>query len=266
MAKVMAYTEMPVTFSRPVFSARYFDYTPGDQVVFGGPTQISGKTQLAYDLLGDVATPDCPVFVAVSKPKDPVTSHYAKLYDWRIVDDWPQPRHVRELFGGHKYTGYVIWPKFGDLYKDRAKVQAVLGALIAERYGASANSRKPVHGILMMDDTRDKERVVGLRYEMTTVLTMASAMGLGQWSFVQKPSQAGDTALMAYSGAKHWFLFREATASAREYYGKIGGVDPAYIEFVLANLKARQAFYIGRNGPVMAIVDSDSPQGKIGLT
>jgi hypothetical protein len=261
----MAYSEMPVVISRPVFAERHFDYTAGDHVVFGGPTQISGKTQLAYDLLGSVASETCPVYVAVSKPKDPVTSHYARKYDWRIVDEWPTPKQVKEVFG-HKYTGYVIWPKFGDLYKDRVKVQEVLGALIAERYGASARSRKNVHGILMMDDTRDKEKVVGIKYEMTTVLTMAGAMGLGQWSFVQKPSQAGDTALMSYSAAKHWFLFKESTASAREYYGQIGGVDPHYIEFVLQNLGKRQAFYICRNGPTMCIVDADSPEGKIGLT
>jgi hypothetical protein len=261
----MAYTEMPVVISRPVFAERYFDYTPGDHVVFGGPTQISGKTQLAYDLLGHAATVDCPAYVGVSKPKDPVTSHYARLYDWRVVQEWPQPKQMKEVFG-HKYTGYVIWPKFGDLYKDRDKVQQVLGALIAERYGASATSKKAVHGILMMDDTRDKEKVVGIKYEMTTVLTMAGAMGLGQWSFVQKPSQAGDTALMSYSAAKHWFLFKESTASSREYYGQIGGVDPHYIEYVLQNLGKRQAFYICRNGPTMAIVDADSPQGKIGLT
>jgi hypothetical protein len=266
VTKVMAFTEMPVLIPRPVFAERHFDYTPGDHVVFGGPTQISGKTQLAYDLLGSVATPECPVFVAVSKPKDPVTTHYAALYGWRVVREWPTPKHVSEVFGNKKYSGYVIWPKFGDLYADRGKVQAVLGELIAERYGASARSKKAKHGILMMDDTRDKEKVVGLRYEMTTVLSMAGAMGLGQWSFVQKPSQAGDTALMSYSAAKHWFLFRESTASAREYYGQIGGVDPHYIEHVLEHLGPRQAFYICRNGPTMAIVDSDSPQGKIGLT
>jgi hypothetical protein len=261
----MEYSEMPVTISRPVFASRHFDYSPGDHVVFGGPTQISGKTQLAYDLLGFVATEECPVYVAVSKPKDPVTSHYAAKYDWRTVREWPTPRQFKQVFG-HKYTGYVIWPVFGDLYQDRQKVQETIGALIAERYGASATSRKPVHGILMMDDTRDKEKVVGVKYEMTTVLTMAGAMGLGQWSFVQKPSQAGDTALMSYSAAKHWFLFREMTASAREYYGQIGGVDPHYIEYVLKNLKQRQAFYICRNGPTMCIVDGDSPEGKIGLT
>src|SRR5271155_1723063 len=137
--RVMAYTEMPVVIPRMDFARRYFDYTPGDHVVFGGPTQISGKTQLAFDLLGSVATPECPAYIAVSKPKDPVTAHYARKYDWRIVDSWPQPKQFKEVFG-HKYSGYVIWPKFGDLYKDRALVKEVLGELIADRYGASARS------------------------------------------------------------------------------------------------------------------------------
>jgi hypothetical protein len=258
---------MPEVFPRHYFARYLFDYVPGDHVVFGGPTQISGKTQLAFDLLEYVATPECPAYVAVSKPRDPVTSHYAKLYDWKIVREWPPPKGLKELFG-KKYAGYVVHPKFGDLYGDREHVYEVLGALIAERYGNSARQKKPekAYGILVMDDTRDKEKVVGLKYEMTTVLTMAGAMGLGEWVFVQKPSQAGDTALMGYSAAKHWFLFHDSTVRGREYYGEIGGVDPEYVVWVIENLKSRQAFYICRNGPTMCIVDSDSRQGKIGLS
>jgi hypothetical protein len=259
------WTELPVCYPRHYFAQYCFEYTPGDHVVFGGPTQISGKTQLAFDLLEYVATPDCPAYVGVSKPKDAVTSYYSKKYDWKIVREWPPSKGIREFFG-HKYAGYVVWPQFGDLYKDRDQVQEVLGAMIADRYGLSARSKKPVYGILVMDDTRDKEKVVGLKYEMTTVLSMAGAMGLGEWCFVQKGSQQGDTALMAYPNAKHCFLFYDPTTRGAEYYGSIGGVDPDYIEWVLPQLKPRQCLYIYRNGPTLCIVDSDSRSGKIGLT
>lgn len=255
------WTELPVLVPRPQF-AKEWDYHEGEHVVFGGPTQISGKTQLAFDLLGEVATEECPAFVAVSKPKDKVTSHYAKLYDFKVVSEWPPPKGIKEFFG-HKYRGYVIWPKFGDLYRDRDKVHDVLGQLIAERYGVSARSKKPKHGILVMDDTRDKSKVVQLDYEMSTVLAMAGAMGLGEWCFVQKGSEQGETARMAYPNAAHVFLFRDPTARGRDYYADIGGVDSDYLEFCQQSLQPRQALYIGRKGPVMCIVDSDSPEGEI---
>jgi len=256
---------MPEVISRPVFDEFYFVYEPGDHVVFGGPTQQSGKTQLAMDLLQFAATAECPAFVAVSKPKDPVTMHYAKRYGWRIVRQWPPQKQLKEVFG-HKYTGYVIWPKFGDLNADAANVAEVHRAMISDRYGISARSKKPKHCILVMDDTMDKEKVLGLKREMITILTMAGAMGVGEWVFVQKPSQSGDTALMSYSAAMHWFLFKDATVTGREYYGNVAGVDPNYLSWVIEHLGPRQAVYVCRRGPSMCIVDSDSPVGKIGLT
>src|SRR5215831_6166307 len=149
---------------------------------------------------------------------------------------------------------------------DRENVRVVLAAMLAERYGASARAKKAQHGIVMMDDTRDKSKVVGLDYEMTTYLTMAGAMGLGEWVFVQKGSQQGDTALMSYPNAAHMFFFKDPTTKGQQYIADIGGVDPYYIEWVLPQLKPRQALYIRRAGPELAIVDSDSRHGKIGLT
>src|SRR5690348_16573120 len=171
---------MPMVIARHDFARWYFHYTPGQHVVFTGPTQASGKTQLAFDLLEYAATPECPVYVAVSKPKDAVTSHYAAEYGWKIVRTWPPPKRMPWQ---EKTSGYVVWPHFGDLHNDRERVREVLGAMLSERYGASARSKKPKHGILMLDDTRDKSRVIGLDYEMTTYLTMAGAMGLGAWVF-----------------------------------------------------------------------------------
>lgn len=258
------WTELPVCYPRHYFSEYIFDYTSGDHVVFGGPTQISGKTQLAFDLLEFTATPDCPAFVAVSKPRDAVTAYYAKKYGWRVVREWPPPTQLKEIFG-KKYAGYVVWPKFGNLDEDPKNANAVLGAMLRDLYAKGA-AKKPKHGIVVMDDTRDKEKVIGLKAEMTQYLAMAGAMGLGEWVFVQKGSQQGDTALMAYPNAKHCFLFNDPTTAGREYYGNIGGVDPYYIEWVLPQLKKRQCLYVCRNGPELAIVDNDSRHGKIGLT
>jgi hypothetical protein len=257
--------QLPVVLPRHEFARHYFDYQPGNHVVLSGPTQASGKTQLAMDLLGEVATPDCPAYIAVSKPKDAVTEYYAHEYGWRIIRTWPPQKEVKEYFG-HKYSGYVVWPKFGDLYGDRERVRQILSAMLADRYGVSARSKKAQHGIVVMDDTRDKSKVVGLDYEMTTYLSMAGAMGLGLWAFVQKGSQQGDTAIMAYPNAAHMFLAKDPTVGGAEYSANVAGVDPRYVMWVLPQLEPRQFLYIRRKGPALAIIDSDSAHGKIGLT
>lgn len=261
-AEVSEWMELPDVIPRHYFAQYCFDYGPGDHVVFGGPTQISGKTQLAFDLLEYAATPECPAYVAVSKPKDPVTAHYAALYKWKVVRNWPPQKEMREYFG-HKYSGYVVWPKFGDLDNDADNAYDVMGRMMRDLYSKAAD-KKSKHGIVVMDDTRDKEKVIGLKHEMTQYLAMSGAMGLGEWCFVQKGSQQGDTALMAYPNAKHVFLFHDPTISGQQYYSDIGGVDPDYIMFVLKRLKSRQCLYIHRSGPELCIVDSDSRQGKIG--
>jgi hypothetical protein len=261
LLQLNTWTEMPVAFSRPVFSADYFDYHDGDHVVFSGPTQISGKTQLAMDLMGPIVSPTLPAYVAVSKPRDKVTSYYAKLYGWKIVREWPPQKELREFFG-HKYSGYVVWPRFGDLDADAPNAQRVLGAMLRDLYAKGAK-KKPKHGIVVMDDTRDKEKVVGLKGEMVQYLTMSGAMGLGEWVFVQKGSQQGDTALSAYSNAAHGFFFKDPSGRGREYIADVAGIDPNYAEWVMTQLKPRQALYVGRRGPVICIVDSDSPVGEI---
>src|SRR5258708_24276921 len=49
---------------RKIFASNYFHYKGGEHVVFGGPSK-HGKTELAFDLLAVVATPELPAYVAV---------------------------------------------------------------------------------------------------------------------------------------------------------------------------------------------------------
>jgi hypothetical protein len=97
---------------RKLFAVNYFVYNAGEHVVFGGPSK-KGKTQLAFDLLEPLASPDFPAYIAVSKPTDPVTLEHGKLYGYRFVQDWPVPKQVKEWFTGSP-SGYVVWPKFLD--------------------------------------------------------------------------------------------------------------------------------------------------------
>jgi hypothetical protein len=60
-------------FGRDEFRRHRFVYKPGQHAVFGGPSQVAGKTTLAFDLLEVVAKPTLPAWCVVSKPTDEVT-------------------------------------------------------------------------------------------------------------------------------------------------------------------------------------------------
>lgn len=258
------WTELPARFPRHVFAAQYFDYRPGQHVVFGGPTR-RGKTQLAFDLLEHVTSEECPAYVAVSKPSDDVTMHYAEYHDWRIVRDWPPDKRLRDYLSKKKPTGYVIWPQFGDMYNDIDNCGQITARLLADRYAAGAKpADKRECGILVVDDTMTKSQLMHLDREMVTILAMAGAMGLGEWVFVQKATDSGRTANWAYSQAEHVFLFSDPDARGRDRYSEIGGVDPDYVDWTLQQLQPREALYIRRTGPVLAIVGADSRHGQIG--
>src|ERR1700746_67303 len=136
------------TFCQDIFGP---EYKGGQHVVFGGPSKY-GKTELAFDLLAVVATPELPAYVAVSKPTDKVTKERGKELGFRFVNDWPVPRKLNELWDGRP-RGYVIWPHFGNINNDFTNAAAVTARLMGDRYTASARNKKHSAGILVMDDT-----------------------------------------------------------------------------------------------------------------
>lgn len=238
-------------FSRHEFASERFDYKPGEHVVFGGPTQ-QGKTSLAFVLLEYTATPKCPVFVAVSKPRDPVSLREGKRLNYRFVTDWPVPKKLGEIFNGNP-SGYIIWPKYGDIDNDVKRSAEVTRRLLTDRYTAGTKHKE---GILMLDDTMIKSKIMGLDREMVTILAMAGAMGLGQWTFVQKPTGAGETAIWSYGASEHQFLANDSDKRNRDRYDEIGGVDPKFVSQATMKLEPYQFLYIKRTGRQMCIVDS----------
>lgn len=246
----------PSIIPREDFARDYFWYEPGEHVVFAGPTQ-RGKTTLAFKLLEYTVTVDCPAYIIVSKPRDPVTSREAARLDFRIVDHWPVEHKIRELWDG-KPTGYVIWPKFGDIDKDIPRARAVSKAVLDDRYAKGVRGEK---GIVVCDDTVVKSKILGLDQEMTTHIAMAGAMDVGGWYFVQKPTDSGKTALWSYGNAEHIFIFRDPDRKNRIRYDEIGGVDSKQVEQLTLMLTPYQSLYLKRtpdeNGrQIMCIVDS----------
>lgn len=237
-------------FPRKEFINERFRYKPGNHIVFGGPSQ-NGKTSLAFDLLEVCATVDCPAYIAVSKPRDPVTEKRGRELDFRRVADWPPPGNPRDFFR-EKPRGYIIWPQFGDLDTDVIRSREITRRVIEDRYAAGVKNKK---GILVLDDTYVKTKVLKLDREMTTIHAMAGAMGIGAWTFVQKPTGAGETPIMAYGACEWAFLFSDPDKRSRQRYDEIGGLDPHYVGQKVMTLKKFQCLALQRTGRHICIVD-----------
>jgi len=241
-------------FTREAFAKSYFDYDPGEHVVFGGPT-TRGKTSLAFDLMQYIVSPDFMAYIAVSKPNDPVTSKRGPEIGLRRVSEWPPPKKIQEMLGGKKPNGYVVWPHFGDLNTDMEKCAEITRKLLMERYSYGASSKNK-GGILVMDDTMIKAKIMGLDKEMVTILAMAGAMDLGLWIFVQKPTDSGRTAVWGYEQATHLFLTKGGDKAMLKRYVEIVGANGPLLMELLPSLKEYQFLYVHKVTGSMCIVDA----------
>lgn len=239
--------------TRRAFCRSYFHYKPGEHVVFGGPT-THGKTTLAFDLLEFIAVPEFPAFIAVSKPRDPVTETRGRDLAYRRVSEWPPPKKIQEMLGGQKPAGYLVWPKFGDLNTDMDACAKITHDLLMERYSHGA-SRKSKGGILVMDDTMVKAKIMGLDSPMVTILAMAGAMDLGLWIFVQKPTDSGRTVLWGYEQSSHLFFTKGGDARMLNRYVEIIGENGPVAKRVIPTLKPFQFLYVDKVNGFMCIVD-----------
>lgn len=238
------------TYCHEVFGPKY---KGGQHVVFGGPSKY-GKTELAFDLLAVAAKPELPAYVAVSKPTDKVTLERGRELHFRFVHDWPVSRRVQELWEGRP-KGYVIWPSFGDINADFTNAAGVTARLMADRYTASARRKKHSAGILVMDDTMVKAKVMGLDNQMVTILAMAGAMEIGLWVFVQRPSDSGRTPLWAYENGDWYFFGKGGDTRMLQRYMQIGaaGENSQIVAEVAPKLEKYQ--FIALHEESICIVD-----------
>lgn len=239
-------------FTRQAFARNYFDYDPGEHVVFGGPT-TRGKTTLAFDLMEYIVNPDFMAYVAVSKPNDPVTAKRGPEIGLRRVSEWPPPKKIQDMLGGKKPSGYVVWPKFGDLNTDMERCADITRRLLMERYSYGA-SAKAKGGILVMDDTMIKAKIMHLDSEMVTILAMAGAMKLGLWVFVQKPTDSGRTAVWGYEQSTHLFFTKGGDEQMLKRYVEIIGENGPVAKKVIPTLGPYEFLYIHKVTGSMCIV------------
>jgi hypothetical protein len=237
-------------FDRDEFCQERWNYKPGEHVVFGGPS-TKGKTRLCFDLLQYTCTPQFPAYVAQSKPTDRETAQGAQRMHFRVVTDWPPQKKLNEFWDGPP-RGYLIKPPFGDINVDMDRCAKVTAHLLDERYTAGVKGQR---GILVMDDTMVKARIMHLDGKMVTILAMAGAMGIGEWVFVQKPTDSGRTPLWAYENATHCFFTKGGDAKMLARYAEIGGENGPKIKAVVPTLGAYQFLYLHKTEGWICIVD-----------
>jgi len=242
-------------FSRDEYRQRRWHYAPGEHVVFGGPSK-RGKTQLAFDLMEPVVCPEFPAYVAVSKPTDPVTLQRGKELEFEFVQEWPPVRKWKHVLNGPP-PGWVIWPQFGDINTDFENAARVTANLMADRYTASARHEKNSAGILVMDDTMVKAKIMGLDKQMVTILAMAGAMKVGLWVFVQKPTDSGSTPLWSFENADHGFFAKGGDDRMLDRYGQIAGDQGKLLKMVVPKLDRYQFFYLDKANGFVCVVDKD---------
>lgn len=197
------------------------------------------------------ATPDLPAYVLVTKPRDKVTREEGIRLGFRFTDHWPVERRVGEMWDG-KPPGYVIWPRFGDIDKDEAEAYRVLSAVLRDRYKAGAKGEA---GILVVDDTVTKSKLLHLDKYMVTHIAMSGAMHIGGWYFVQKPTDSGQASLWAFENAHHKLMSKGGQRRTRATYDEIGGLERGYVSGNLEDLDRYQFLYVNGRGEV-CIVDS----------
>lgn len=251
----MDYVERPSgirVYNRRVFARDYFHYKPGEHVVFGGPSQ-RGKTTMAFDLIEYVVNPEFPAYFAVSKPRDPVTERRGKELGFRRVSEWPPPVRIQELLGQQKPAGYLVWSQFGDLEKDMRRSAILTDKLLMERYASGAGNKNK-GGVLVMDDTMIKAKIMGLDNQMVTILAMAGAMDMGLWVFVQKPTDSGRTPLWAFEQANHVFFTKGGDDAMLKRYKEILGDKGRIAVQIIPTLKSFEFLYVHKTEGWMCIV------------
>lgn len=230
-------------FEREEFLSERWHYRAGEHVTILGPTG-SGKTYLAYELLGRTATPALPAIVLVMKPRDSTVTRFTKALRYRRVKFWPPPP---ALGAARKPAGYVLWPPHSfDPDLDDPRLQREFRKAILHSYRRG-------NRILFCDETYGLCDELSLVKELRTLWTRGRSMECGLWAASQRPTHIP---LWAYNQAEHLFLHNDPDKRTRERFDEIGGVDPGLVREVVAGLDKHQWLYIRRTGPALCIVDA----------
>lgn len=239
-----------VRFGRAEFFDDVFDYHDGDHATFLAPFG-GGKTQIMFEALARVASPQRQATVFAMKPKDDTVTRWAERLHLEIIRDWPPPTiSIGRRIIGKKTPGYVLWPKdTGNLEFDEAQQERIFRRCIQDMY-LKAKRRA---NIMVADETYSLEQELKLKRELGRAWTKGRSVGNGVFAGSQRPAFIS---LWAYQ-AQHLFLGKDPDQRAQERYGDIGaGNDPAVIRALINGLQRFEFLYINRDEQSMCIIEA----------
>lgn len=253
---------MPEHYDLGTFRQRHFDYRDGHHVAAFGPTQISGKSTLLFQLLQAAASPDRPGTVLCMKHKDRVIAHWTRRLGYREIPSWPPVRKVGELppFGTTP-PGYTLWPR-----QSLTNVEADNQLLEREFKKAVTHNRGHTPSITVADELYGLLAELRMRTLLTAVVTRDSVAGHGLWYGTQKPSGTQGISIPGFffNSAEHMFLSKDGEERNRQRYGEIGcGISPREIEQQTLALDPFSWLYIRRSGPQWCVVDAYDPALRV---
>lgn len=236
------------------FRTRRFHYEPGHHVGIFGPTQIAGKSTLAFALVQRVIQMyEIRPVVLNMKHRDRVVAGWTKRLNFQETPSWPP----RRKFSHWNPAGYTLWPRqtLSDIEADNALLRR-------EFIRAIVHNRKKAPSITMANELYGLLAELNLRELLTAVVTRDSIAGHGLWYETQKPSGTQGISIPGFffNSAEHMFLAKEGDSRNRTRYGEISvGIDPRDIERELLKLPKYSWLYIRREGPEWCVVDAFSP-------
>lgn len=232
------------SFTREEFLRDRFWYRPGEHLTIISPTD-AGKTTLAFQLAGRVATPDLPAIVMVRKARDATVTRWAAQLGYRRVRTWPP---LPSPWAWNP-PGYVLWPRVTfDPRRDRGEQYKQFRSAIMHSY-------KKGNRIIFADELFQLTRILGLGDELDELWTGGRSMGCGLWTATQSPVHISG---FAYNQAAHLFIGHDPDKRRRLRFAEIGGVDPDIVMAVVVQLRKYEWLYIrrhGRDGAELCVVD-----------
>jgi hypothetical protein len=246
---------MPEHYDLKTFTGRRFDYRPGHHVGIFGPTQIAGKSTLAFALAGQVIRvyPEIRPVVLNMKHQDRVVAGWTRRLGFQETPSWPPQRRLSQW----NPAGYTLWPPqtLTDVEADNARLRAeFIKAIVA--------NRKRTPSLTMANELYGLLAELNLRQLLTAVVTRDSIAGHGLMYESQKPSGTQGISIPGFffNCAEHMFLAKDGEERNRVRYGEIAcGIDPRDIERETLRLAPFSWLYIRRSGPQWAIVDAYDP-------
>lgn len=235
-----------------------------------GPTQISGKSTLAFALLEAVIDyyPEIRPVTLAMKHRDRVIDHWTKRLGFRETPRWPPDPTWSELFNGPP-PGHTLWPRqsLTDPVGDNELLQQeFVKAIVHNRaHTPSITHANELYGLiaeLSKSKARDGRPLVPMRDLLTAVVTRDSIAGHALWYESQKASgtQGHSIPGFFFNSAEHMLLAKDGVKANRQRYADIAcGIDPESIERETLALEKNSWLYIRRSGPEWAVIDAYDP-------